>query len=292
MTSYLEQFFKRFDYLPEDARTLTEAYHTVMNSPCAARWEALLAVYEQNISPDFTPLVEEAQKIAEETGIHTYTLELLLFICFSATTERYYAERGIDPSIFENSMLDLRYKLEECKLVKGICGSFVSPWFPGFFNLTRFALGRLQFEIMPFEGVYEKNGRCLHHGDPVINVHIPRTCTPLTPQACDEAFAMAAAFFGKELKENIAFVCESWLLYPELLSYLSEKTNTVLFAKRFDILSSHIHEDGHPDVWRLFDTDYEGDPDSLPADSSFRRAYIRFLKEGKKSGYAYGVFFY
>jgi len=292
MKEYLKHFFARFHYTAEDTATLTAAYETVAGSCYSERWEELLRLYDQSMIPDFEAMLSEARAIAEELRLHPYTLELLLFLCLSRRTEQYYAAQGIAPAIFENSMLDLRYKLEECKLVKGICGSFVAMWFPGFFDLTRFALGRLQFELVPFNETYEKNGKKLTPESTVINVHIPRTGTPMTPKDCDKAFALAADFFRDRIKGDIAFVCHSWLLFPPLLAYLSEKTNTVAFARRFDIVSLHEHEDSHPDVWRLFDTDYTGDPDALPADSSFRRAYIQFLKDGKKSGYAYGVFFY
>ena len=63
--------------------------------------------------------------------------------------------------IFINSFLDLKYKLEECKLVKGIRGSFVSGWFGGWFNFSLLALGRLQFEKIDFPYNYERNGKTL-----------------------------------------------------------------------------------------------------------------------------------
>ena len=54
---------------------------------------------------------------------------------------------AIDDTIFYNTMLDLRYKLEECKLVHNQIGTFVPKWYKGFFEMKIFALGRLQFEI-------------------------------------------------------------------------------------------------------------------------------------------------
>ena len=43
-------------------------------------------------------------------------------------------------------------------------------------------------------------------------------------------------------------------------------------------------------MWRLFDCLYTGDPDSLPGDSSLRRAYIRRIREKIPTAWSQGVF--
>lgn len=47
----------------------------------------------------------------------------------------------------------------------------------------------------------------------------------------------------------------------------------------------------HSDLWRLFDCPYDGNPDHLPADSTLRRVYVQRLKEGKPTGWGFGLFF-
>jgi hypothetical protein len=177
-------------------------------------------------------------------------------------------------------------KLEERKAVKGICGSFVAWWFPGFFSMTRYALGRLQFEIVKFERNYDKNGVKLTPDSRVINVHIPRTGTPMDKESCDKAYAQAREFFKDEVGENCPFICYSWLLYPENKNILSPKSNTYRFMSEYDVIES-VNNNGD-DLWRLFDTD-EKDPNKLPTDSSFRRAYVEHLKNGGKVGEGLGV---
>ena len=57
-----------------------------------------------------------------------------------------------------------------------------------------------------------------------------------------------------------------------------------------------IFEEGtYPDykeIWRLFDMDYTGNPDDLPADSSLRRAYINLIRSQEPTGWAEGIYVY
>lgn len=69
---------------------------------------------------------------------------LLLGAC-PALRER-YAEKGIDEAIFWKSIEDMRWKLHECMDCEEVWGTFVPHWYRGFFEMTRFGLGRFQFE--------------------------------------------------------------------------------------------------------------------------------------------------
>ncbi len=290
MKSYLHAFFERFSYDPSDAACLCAAYDRILAVPAAAdAFTQAIGMYD-TAPCDHPAMIALADSAAQQSGVHEYTAELLLYICLSKPLAERYRARGIAEDIFYNSMLDLRYKLEECKAVKGIVGSFVAFWFAGFFDMTRFALGRLQFEIVPFEADYEKDGRVLTPDSRVINVHIPRTGTPLEETACEQAYAQAAAFFADECSDGIAFVCYSWLLYPDNRDILPAHSRIVRFAERYDRIRSGISKD-RADLWRLFDTE-EQHPDRLPTDTSARRAYVAHLKNGGKLGWGYGVFFW
>lgn len=192
-------------------------------------------------------------------------------------------------------MCDLKYKMLECRLVKGTVGIFVPFWFFGFFKLERFALGRLQFEVIPFcYDRYEIDGAVIKKNDPVINVHIPRTTTPLDYESVQAAYAQAAAFFKNELGERpLFFVCYSWLLDPINDRLLSQTSNIRRFTQDFQVI--HVDkntENNHLDLWRLFDMDYPGTIDAYPGDTSFRRAYKEFLKQGGVTGSGYGIYLY
>ena len=290
LKSYLEDFFNRFDYCREDAIVLLSTYDKIVeNHETDAMWKEAINLYNESINCDYEKILELADEAAKCLYLQEYTVELLIFICLSYRTEKIYELQGIDKQIFYDSMLDLKYKLEECKLVKGIVGSFVAKWFVGFFDLSRFALGRLQFEIIKFGEHYEHNGKILTPESKVINVHIPRTLTPLDEKSCDVAFEKAKAYFEGEIGDVCAFVCHSWLLYPENKNILPQHSNIYRFMLRFDVIKSEVDKERN-DLWRLFDTD-EKNFNKLPADTSVRRAYIEHLKKGGKTGSGFGVFF-
>lgn len=258
-------------------------------------FEECIAEYTRNVHTDCTALREKADAAGERVGVHKYSAELLMFICFSKHLRELYRENGIYDSVWFDSMCDLKWKLWECKLVKGIWGSFVTWWFPRWFDMTRFALGRLQFEIVEFrcDGNFEKDGKILHDGDEVINVHIPRTTTPIDKASRDDAYARAREFFKDRIKNTpMAFVCSSWLLYPEALDFLPEKSNIRGFMADYTIIRSSTDNEGeYPSMWKLFDMSYTGNVDDYPDDTSLRRAYKEHLKKGGKTGSGYGVFF-
>lgn len=290
MKQYLNDFMTECGYEPQDIAFLCDAYEAVIqNAEAKALLEQSIAAYEENYHCDYDAILEAGTQMGDLCGIHPYTTRFLIYLCLTRRLRTLYRDHGIDDEIFWNSMQDLRYKLEECKAVKGVCGSFVCFWFPGFFNLTRFALGRLQFEIIRFGHTYEKNGHKLTPESRVLNVHIPRTGTPMTPAALQDSFAQARAFFRRELGEHPAVVCHSWLLWPEHEKILKPTSNTVYFLKLFDIFNEGYCENDD-NLWRLFDTD-ERHPDRLPADSSARRAYIELLRQGKRTGWGHGVLF-
>lgn len=176
--------------------------------------------------------------------------------------------------------------------MKGVWGSFVARWFRGFFLLERFALGRLQFELIRFGRDYKINGVELTPESWVINVHIPRSGKRLSPEATANAYAMAAEFYAERLCGAPAvFVCDSWLLFPKNKEIMKEGSNLLLFISDYELYDSGYYEDYH-EVWRLFDKDYDGDTSRLPCDSSLRKEYIRLIENGEKIGYGKGAYLY
>ncbi|MBQ9773034.1 MAG: DUF5596 domain-containing protein [Clostridia bacterium] len=294
MRGWLESFFAEFDFAARDCRDLLVAYDAVVKDPAsAAEWQDMMERYDRDLHCDFGELRARAAALAPRVCMHAYTMKLLLFVCLARRARDYYREAGLADALWHDTMMDLKYKMEECREVYGICGSFTQTWFDGFFELKRFALGRLQFEVINFGHTYEKNGKRLMPDSRVINVHIARTGTPLDEKSCDEAFARAASFFAKDLGDTpVAFVCHSWLLYPEHESMLPAHSNVLGFQRRFTLVENGVYGDDHPELWRLFDRPFTGDFDVLPYDSSLRRAYVDHLKAGGKTGWGFGVFFY
>ena len=118
--------------------------------------------------------------------------------------------------------------------------------------------------------------------------------TPLDKKSRDDAYAQAAEFF-RNMTDGapIAFVCSSWLLYPEAEKILPAHSNIRGFMADYDMIRSKTNGEGeYGDMWRLFDMDFTGDLNDYPEDSSLRRAYKKFLLDGNRTGSGYGVFFY
>ncbi len=225
---------------------------------------------------------------------HIFTVHLLYYICLSKALRTEYQKAGIAESVYVDSMADLFIKLQECRDVYGINGSFVAGWFFGFFRLSRFTLGRMQYEIIPFWGHedYSKQGHILHPKDPVINIHIPKGGR-LSREVRMESYQRAADFFQNQFEAGkpIPFVCSSWLIYPEQKNFLPPTSNLLSFMEDFDILMTKEGE-GYQFAWRLFDRWYNGNPKTLPRNNSLRRAYADRMAAGLPAGTGYGVFFY
>ena len=288
MKEYLIQFFQEFEYEPADATCFIEAYDAIAaNAEALSLLEAAFAAYRENIHLDYKEEIQQrSAQIATLVDLHVYTVDLLVYICLTRHLRELYLQKGIDVQIFQDSVRDLKWKLEECKIIKGIRGSFVASWFPGFFRLERFALGRLQFEITTAQRDYEKKGIKLQKGvSRVINVHIPRTGRPMDKESCDASYAAARAFFADELGENCTFACGSWLLFPENKNIVPPTSNTYRFLCEYDVVDWGYNEG--QDLWRLFDTT-ETDPEKLPTNTSLRRAYAEHLKNGGKVGWGIG----
>lgn len=158
--------------------------------------------------------------------------------------------------------------------------------------MSRFAIGKLQFELVPFEEKYEKDGVVLTPESTVINVHIPRTGTKLDRESQLAAYEHAAAFFKERYHlEQIAFVCHSWLLFPRNKEVLLPQSNLYAFISDFDIIKQGEFET-YEEVWRLFDMNYNGEVEKLPQNTSFRRAYADWIRKGEKTGWGFGVKIY
>ena len=289
MREYLVRFFREFGYDESDAQVLLSTYDAVAaNGEANKLLREALAAYEADYNLNYEiEVYNKAKEITRITGLHAYTVELLVFICMTKHLKALYIEQGIDMQIYRDSVLDLKWKLEECKAVKGVCGSFVAPWFVGFFNLTRFALGRLQFELVTLWFDYEGHGVKIEKDKTrVISVHIPRTNTPIDKESCDKAYAQARTFFKDRFGADCPFACYSWLLYPVNKEILAPESNTYRFMAEYEVIKSD--DNNGEDLWRLFDTE-EKDPDKLPTDTSMRRRYVEHLKNGGKVGCGLGI---
>ena len=292
MRDYLCDFLVMFGYPEESQLALREAYEWMnKNEQASELYLELLNAYAENKNCDYDMLVKKMDEISKMINVHIYTGRLVLYIGLSKQLKEYYREAGIDESVWRSSMMDLKYKLMECKEVYNLWGVFTT-WFDGFFRMTRFALGRLQFDMATFGRYYNKNGVNLTPESHVLGVHIPRTMTKLDRQSVKQSYARASEFFRDWVGDNkTVFVCGSWLLFPRHRELLSAESNILAFMNDFDVIDSGLYENYH-EIWRLFDRNYTPELDKLPQDSTLRRTYVDLIRSGEKTGWGFGVYVY
>ena len=293
MKVYLENFLSELDFPLGAREALILAFRKISASKIATpRFFELVEEYKNNPDFDFKEATKEAGELSERAGVVHFTGKLLFYILMSQTLRERYRQRGIDDSVFKNSMLDLKYKVIECYEAYGIWGSFVAWWFSGFFKMNIFGLGRLQFELRTLGTDYEKDGIKLTPDSPVLSVHIPSAKEPFTYDKVWEAYKLAADFFRETLGDApIVFYCNTWLFFEKHKEMLKPTSNIYRFMSDYDIFEYGLYDD-YTQVWRLFGKYYTGNPDDMPADSSLRRSYIELMRRGEKTGWGTGVLVY
>lgn len=277
---------------PSDALSrLDKALCAVMNDSTACPlFMGLLEQYASTIQCDYSRMLSTMDRISLQAGIHKYTGAMLLLLGMSDTLHKRFRQTGYPDELFFHTMMDLKYKLIECQLIYGIDGTFVADWYVGFYRLERFAFGRLQFELIQLGC----SGCCgpltLTPQTKAINIHIPRTGTPLYHQEVVESYRQAQAFYRHAFTQSpTVFTCESWLLDPWNQHVLDDKSNLKAFISDFTIIKTG-HYQNYEDIWRVFDCLYTGDITALPQKTSLQRAYVKRIQENQPAGWGLGVF--
>lgn len=235
--SFVSEFCNRCA-MPEDATAELEANYQRLkkfNTEYSV-FEECIDAYSKNYEFDYGQAFEKIEALSEKTEIHKYTLDLLYMIMLVPELQRLYIKRKISEEIFFDSVSDLKWKAVECKNVYGVWGIFVGWWTIGFFNLKRFALGRLQFNLRCFEKNFYFSGIAVKKGDLYIDTHIPSS-GPLKHDECIEAYNKAASFFKESFSGRpIIFACRSWLLSPNNYIILPDSPNILKFMSDYEIL--------------------------------------------------------
>ncbi len=229
--------------------------------------------------------------LAVKYGENQYTMHLAFILSCTPRMYELYEEEGIDEELYWDALIDIKAKLMECIENKGVPGTFVGGWFGGWFRLTRFALGRFQYEPISYDfgkAVELPCGETLLPGSPIANMHIPSSGIPLTDEVRNDSYKKAYDFLSKRFNTNKVFLCcSSWLLYGKHYEFLPENSNILKFMNDFHLTAS-VDKETFGDCWRLFGRYSEGDYKDLPEDSSLRRAYKKWLLDGNKTGSGWG----
>ncbi len=286
---YVKELTERLSFPDEAAKYIVEQASVVeANSVASVLMDDAIATFERtNYSNDGTK--DRMDSIEQVSGVHKYTVACIILLACCKKLEERYAECGYSNELFIDTMSDIRYKLIECKQVHGVWGCFVFFWFPGFFRMERFALGRFQFEKREYpENCTGVNGHFVRKGDTVLNFHIPSSGISLTDEVRYDSYKKAREFFFPDAEGPVPFVCSSWLLWPGYESYLPANSNLMAFRHDF-ILVNVTESSSFNNAWRVFGAYAEKDVSEWPRDTSQRRAFAKYTEDGHKHGNGYGL---
>lgn len=295
-TEFIQSFMAYYNY-PEDAvKLFTEVLDRLdKEKGYGKKFDELLdkfVCYHSRIEPK---ILNRLCVLAVMMGYKYYTLYFVFLLSLTEELKRQYMLFGLSEKTYYETMNDLKCKLLECMECRGVPGTFVAPWFDGFFHLTRVAYGRFQYEVCTFneeKPFTMKNGHVVKKGDTYINFHIPSSGVPLTDEiryaSYKEAYEHVKGLFPDG---NVIFGCSSWLLFPRHRDFLPKHLNILKFMDDFEIVHSDERDDFH-DIWRVFGKDAKLPYDKLPKDTSLKKAYADWLCAGNKTGHAFGLFMF
>lgn len=233
---------------------------------------------------------EGREALAEKSGVSLYAVNALFILYASERMLADFRKAGIPDDIFWDTIMDVKYKLLECREVKGVWGTFVEFWYEIFFKLELFKLGRLEFQRTVYEEdtPYTCGDITIRKGDPVFGIHIP-SCGSLSRELRMDSYRRAYEFFAKERGDKpLICACHSWLLFKGNREIFPSRLNLVDFMGDFDIAESKESEIFH-DAWRVFGMDFDGDVSKLPQNTAQQKALAAWLEQGRKTGEGLGI---
>ena len=285
----LDDYIVRFEIDPDYARVLTAALDKILiNKSAADRLNYHIYNYKDG-NLDWDGITADSKIAAKACGIHEYTAALIFYISLTPYALPYFEAHGLGYTEWYDSMIDLKWKLDECVRVYGIVGVF-TDWFKSFYLAERVTFGRLQFNFATMEQDYKSAEFDIHEGERVISVHIPAdTRTPFNKENREAAYKKAAKYYAPYFKGGeVVFRCASWLLHPAHREILPEHSNIRDFLSDFELDESSFKA-RESDIWRIFDVkEYNGNPEELPEKTSLMKAYKGFLLNGGTAGYMTG----
>lgn len=269
-------------------------------SDCGKRFfegfeKELIAVIDEFYGNDFNIKIadERLLPLAEASGIHIYTVNFIFLVAASERMLADYRKAALGDELFWDTIMDIKYKLFECHTVMKVWGNFVEHWYPIFYRLDLFKLGRLEFERidkikLPGDKPIEVHGYTVNPGDRAFSVHIP-SCGPLTRELRIDSYKRAYNFFEKEREgKPLVCFCESWLLNPDNRKIFPPHLNIIDFMSDWFIFN-RFDDPEYNDAWRIFGQMYKGNTAALPQDTTPQRSMVRWLQNGGIAGCGEGL---
>ncbi len=289
MKNYLKFLFDRLEFPKQHNGTLFEAYDVLSKYD---EFNTLVESFYIDKNMTHGEVDAHLNHLIELTGLNPHTAKFVFYCCLTKELPKEYAAAGISEDIMWDTLEDFRYKLYTCLEIKGVPGYFACLWFFGIVRLTIFKIGRLEYKLKEFEDEDITLGDyTVKKGERVIDIHIPSSGESFDTAARYESYSRTYKFFREVRKEDVkAFVCSSWLLFPEHYQMLKPTSNIVSFMNDFNIYRSEMYEDKRLNLWRFFGSHAEKPFEELPRTNSLWRAYAERLCAGGDVGRGIGVF--
>lgn len=286
MIENFSKYLEEFEYSDEYKAAFLSAMNKLLSSSDVKT--ALLSHIEEykagNLNWD--AITADAIKYAELVNIHEYTSRFLFYTSLIPYSYRFFEDRGLGYTEWYDSMIDFKWKVDECIKCYGVIGVF-TDWFRSFLTAERVAFGRLQFNLVDADYDYKTCQFDIKKGEKLVTVHIPSdTRTPFNKENREASYNRAAEYFSKILGKNeVVFRCGTWLLHPAHRDILPEGSNIKSFLDDFELDLNSFKPDDGGNIWRIFYVrPYKGDVDSLPETTSLMRTYKKFIKDGGVTG--------
>jgi hypothetical protein len=183
-------------------------------------------------------------------------------------------EKGISREITVNTLKDVNVWLDNYKAQYGETGLGEFSWLIYHYTGDLFKLGRLQYRL-------EKSLEGVPEGKYAIETHIPQG-EPLTEEACLESFKTATEFFNKVFPETKVhyFMCDSWLLNPNLEKILKAESNIVRFMKLWTPIP-FVSDNSAQAIERVFGFGFKKENiKNAPEETSLQRALKNYIISG------------
>ena len=192
------------------------------------------------------------------------------------------AERGIPEEITVKTLKDVNVWFDNYESQFKKTGLKEFCWLRYHYTADLFHIGRLQFRL-------EKSLEGIPSGEYAIETHIPQG-QPLRYDECLESFKEATAFFDKYFPEIKAdyFMCDSWLLSPELQNILNPETNIAKFNSLWTVIP-FVKDNSAQAIERVFGFGFKrAELENAPEETSLQRAVKAHLISGKELDLAAG----
>lgn len=233
-------------------------------------------------------------------GMRTKEESMLAYIREKSKTytKDLYARKGIPDTVYQDNMKDISFWADRFTRSTGSIGINKENffWLNDILEGKVIKLGRLQFEILSCERVPEILFSEYGSSAIFLNVHI-REGEPLSPDQCRISYDFAANFFleqsqgqaspNREALKAIVFLCDSWLLNPDIIELLPRDSNIIQFQSHFTLLSKDLKSRQMEE--RVFGYLTEN-PNDYPETTILQKSLKTALQEGMTYGTAMGFF--